>query len=199
MILSDTEIRRAIKKRQIIIEPYDPSCVGPNSYDLHMSNHMAVYESPTLDARIHNSVRHFEIPPEGFVLQPGKLYLCSTVEYTENPKYVPILDGKSSVGRLGICINSAAGTGDIGFCNHWTLHLSAISPVRVYAGMPIGQLLFYKIKGKVSVPYNKIGSSKYSIKRTPLPQESMMWKNKFFKENSLPCPTPAPQPVASTN
>jgi dCTP deaminase len=181
MILSDSAILKAIKKKEIIIEPFNPKCVGPNSYDLHMSGHLAEYESPTLDAKVHNAVRHFEIPEDGFVLLPGHLYLCSTVEYTENPKFVPILDGKSSVGRLGICINSAAGTGDVGFCNHWTLHLSVILPVRVYAGMPIGQLLFYKVKGRVSVPYNKIGSSKYSVKRTDLPQESMMWKNKFFK------------------
>ncbi|MEK6811140.1 MAG: hypothetical protein AABX96_01375, partial [Nanoarchaeota archaeon] len=89
--------------------------------------------------------------------------------------HVPFLDGKSSIGRLGIDIHATAGKGDVGFCNHWTLELSVKRPVIVYPGMPIGQLIYFKVKGKVINPYNKKPSSKYSGKQ-PLPVESMLWK-----------------------
>lgn len=180
MLLSDSAILAAIENKDIVIEPFNRAALGSNSYDIHLSKHLAVYEDEVLDAARPAKVRRMEIPAEGFVLQPGKLYLGSTLEYTENHKFVPILDGKSSTGRLGICINLTAGTGDIGFCNHWTLNLTCMLPVRIYAGMPIGQLLFFEVAGAVSNPYDKKAGAKYNANRTPTPQESMMWKNKFF-------------------
>ena len=126
----------------------------------------------------HNEVKHFEIPEDGIVLQPGKTYLGSTIEYTETREFVPFLEGKSSVGRLGIDIHATAGKGDVGFCNHWTLEISVSQPVRVYSGMPIGQLIYFKVEGKVEVDYSSKDSAKYN-QRTPRPVESMMWKNSF--------------------
>ena len=111
----------------------------------------------------------------GIILNPNEIYLSATEEYTETHNHVPFLDGKSSVGRLGIDIHSTAGKGDVGFCNYWTLELSVKRPVRVYQGMPIGQLIYFKVKGKVITPYNKKPSSKYSGKQ-PIPVESMLWK-----------------------
>ena len=73
----------------------------------------------------------------------------STLEYTETRRFVPFLEGKSSVGRLGIDIHATAGKGDVGFCNHWTLEISVSQPVRVYAGMPIGQLIYFLVEGEV--------------------------------------------------
>ena len=110
-------------------------------------------------------------------MNPGKTYLGSTQEYTETRKYVPFLEGKSSVGRLGIDIHATAGKGDVGFCNHWTLEISVSQPVRVYAGMPIGQLIYFKVDGEVE-DYASKSSAKYN-QRTPKPVESMMWKNSF--------------------
>ena len=78
----------------------------------------------TLDAKKHNKVTHFEIPDDGYVLQPGVLYLGVTEEYTETHAHVPFLEGKSSIGRLGIDIHATAGKGDVGFCNCWTLEIS---------------------------------------------------------------------------
>lgn len=178
MILSDKKILEAIESGDIIIEPYDRACLGTNSYDVHLGKWLANYRDPVLDARSHNQIDHFEIPEEGFILRPGVLYLGVTQEYTETHHAVPFLEGKSSVGRLGIDIHATAGKGDVGFCNHWTLEISATQPVRVYAGMPIGQLIYFMVEGDIERFYNKKSDAKYNT-RTDRPVESMMWKNKF--------------------
>lgn len=178
MILSDSSILDAISCNDIVIEPYDRNCLGTNSYDVHLSKFLACYIDEIIDAKKHNQVEHFEIPTEGIVLNPGKTYLGSTEEYTETRRFVPFLEGKSSVGRLGIDIHATAGKGDVGFCNHWTLEISVSQPVRVYGGMPIGQLIYFKVDGEVEVDYASKSSAKYN-QRTPRPVESMMWKNSF--------------------
>ena len=178
MILSDAKILAAINVGDIVIEPYDRENLGSNSYDVHLAPHLARYNTEVLDARQHNQVTHFQIGAEGIVLEPGILYLGSTLEYTETFNYVPFLEGKSSVGRLGIDIHATAGKGDVGFCNHWTLEISVTMPVRVYAGMPIGQLIYFQVEGEVLRPYDKKKSAKYT-QRNVQPVESMMWKNKF--------------------
>jgi dCTP deaminase len=123
-------------------------------------------------------VDHFEIGDEGFVIQPGELYLGVTIEYTETYCAVPFLEGKSSVGRLGIDIHATAGKGDVGFCNTWTLEISCVKPVRIYAGMPIGQLIYFTVNGEIRNLYHSKQGAKYAT-RTVRPVESMMWKNKF--------------------
>lgn len=178
MILSDTKILEAIASGDIVIEPYDRACLGTNSYDVHLGKYLANYRDPILDARKHNEIDIFEIPEDGFVLKPGVLYLGVTQEYTETHHAVPFLEGKSSVGRLGIDIHATAGKGDVGFCNHWTLEISATQPVRVYAGMPIGQLIYFLVEGDIERFYNKKSDAKYNA-RTDRPVESMMWRNRF--------------------
>jgi dCTP deaminase len=178
MILSDRSILEAISKNDIVIEPYSRDCLGTNSYDVHLSKYLACYIDEIIDAKKHNQVKHFEISDDGIVLSPGKTYLGSTEEYTETREYVPFLEGKSSVGRLGIDIHATAGKGDVGFCNHWTLEISVSQQVRVYAGMPIGQLIYFMVDGQVEVDYAAKSSAKYNL-RTPKPVESMMWQNSF--------------------
>jgi dCTP deaminase len=178
MILTDVQILKAIQRGDIVITPFDRAKLGTNSYDVHLSHHFAVYIDPELDAKKHNQIRHFEIGPEGFVIRPGELYLGVTMEYTETHCAVPFLEGKSSVGRLGIDIHATAGKGDVGYCNTWTLEISCVKPVRVYGGMPIGQLIYFGVDGDIENPYNKKPGAKYN-ERTSLPLESMMWKNKF--------------------
>ncbi|GIV50148.1 MAG: dCTP deaminase [Candidatus Kapaibacterium sp.] len=180
MILSDTEILRHIEQGTIVIEPFRRECLGTNSYDVHLGKTLAVYRDALLDARRHNPVDYIEIPDDGYVLEPHRFYLGVTEEYTETHLHVPFLEGKSSVGRLGIDIHATAGKGDVGFCNHWTLEISVKQPVRVYAGMPIGQLIYFEVRGTVGTPYDRKASAKYQ-KRSPLPVESMMWRN--FTEN----------------
>ncbi len=176
-MLSDKEILKKIKEEKIIIKPFEENKLGSNSYDVHLSKHLAVYQDKILDAKKHNKIRHFEIPKDGFLLKPGELYLGSTAEYTETKDTVPILDGKSSTGRLGMDIHATAGIGDVGFCGHWTLEISVIKPVYVYPNMPIGQLIYHQV-GEVNNDYNKKKDAKYN-KQSILPKESMMWKNKF--------------------
>lgn len=178
MILSDHAIRQHLATGAILIEPYDESCLGTNSYDVHLGAPLATYRDAVLDAKKHNEIDHFEIPPEGFVLQPGNTYLGITAEYTETHKHVPFLEGKSSVGRLGIDIHATAGKGDVGFCNQWTLEISVSQSVRVYAGMPIGQLIYFEVSGEIDTLYSDKSSAKYNT-RSGLPTESMMWKNEF--------------------
>lgn len=178
MILSDSKILEAIATGQIVIEPFDRACLGTNSYDVHLGKTLALYRDQVLDARKHNPIDYLEIPAEGLVLHPGILYLGVTAEYTETHHAVPFLEGKSSVGRLGIDIHATAGKGDVGFCNTWTLEISCTQPVRVYAGMPIGQLIYFLVEGPIERYYQHKQDAKYN-ERTTKPVESMMWKNKF--------------------
>lgn len=178
MILSDKKILEAIQTGSIVIDPFDRACLGTNSYDVHLGKNLAVYRDRILDAKKHNPIEHFEIPKEGFVIEPGTLYLGVTQEYTETHQAVPFLEGKSSVGRLGIDIHATAGKGDVGFCNTWTLEISCTQPVRIYEGMPIGQLIYFMVEGAIENYYNQKSDAKYN-QRTVRPVESMMWKNKF--------------------
>ncbi|MFT4522185.1 MAG: dCTP deaminase [Bacteroidia bacterium] len=178
MILSDKRILEEIEKGTILIEPYREDCLGTNSYDVHLGKWLATYDSRVLDSKAHNTIKHFEIPEEGFVLQPGTLYLGVTEEYTETHAHVPFLEGKSSTGRLGIDIHATAGKGDVGFCNTWTLEISCAQSVRIYKGMPIGQLIYFVVEGEIGMMYNKKANAKYN-NRTIKPVESMMWKNRF--------------------
>lgn len=176
MILSDKKILDEIQKGNIVIEPFKREKLGTNSYDVNLGKWLAVYEDEILDAKAHNKIRTFEIPDEGFILQPSKLYLGVTEEYTETRNYVPFLEGKSSIGRLGIDIHATAGKGDAGFCNTWTLEISVKMPVKIYKGMPIGQLIYFEMDGDIEIPYDKKKNAKYN-QRTEFPVESMMFKN----------------------
>ena len=178
MILSDTRILEEIAKETIKIIPYQRDCLGSNSYDVHLGKHLATYVNNELDAKKHNAIIHFDIPEEGMVLLPHVFYLGVTLEYTETHAHVPFLEGKSSTGRLGIDIHATAGKGDVGFCGNWTLEISVKQPVRIYAGMPIGQLIYFPVDGEIEIKYNEKKNAKYSGQPNK-PVESMMWKNVF--------------------
>src|SRR5688500_16778789 len=178
MILSDKRILEEIDKGKILIEPFRKECLGTNSYDVHLGKYLATYNDRVLDAKTHNRIEEFKIPEDGIVLQPGVLYLGVTEEYTETHSHVPFLEGKSSAGRLGIFIHATAGKGDVGYCNTWTLEITVIQAIRVYAGMPIGQLIYFNVEGEIENLYKDKRNAKYNG-RTVKPIESMMWKNKF--------------------
>jgi dCTP deaminase len=161
MILSDTRILEEVEKGRIVIRPFRPDCLGSNSYDVHLGPYISTYTDPALDARKANPIVEVKMPKTGFALVPGQLYLGVTEEYTETHGFVPFLEGKSSVGRLGIDIHSTAGKGDEGFCNYWTLEMSVKVPVRIYPGMPIGQLIYFEISGHVRRGYDTKKDAKY--------------------------------------
>lgn len=112
MILSGKEIHKHIGGK-IVIEPFDEKKLNPNSYNLTLADELLVYDQPVLDMKRPNPTSHLTIPEEGMVLQPHRLYLGRTEEYTRTEGYVPMLEGRSSTGRLGLFIHVTAGFGDV--------------------------------------------------------------------------------------
>ena len=156
MILSGKEIKNRLGK-EIKIEPYNETQLNPNSYNLRLHNELLVYEDSTLDMKKENKYKSIIIPPEGIVLEPNKLYLGRTIEYTETDKFVPMLEGRSSIGRLGLFVHVTAGFGDVGFRGYWTLEIHCIQPIRVYADVEICQIYYHSIDGE----YSTYSSGKY--------------------------------------
>ena len=157
MILSGKEIEKEIDRGNIVIEPFDRRRLNPNSYNLSLHDELMVYKGETLDMRTPNETETLAIPPEGLLLAPGRLYLGRTEEYTRTEGFIPMLEGRSSIGRLGICIHVTAGFGDVGFAGYWTLEIFCIQPVRVYAGVEICQIYYHTISGD----YEPYRSGKY--------------------------------------
>lgn len=153
-MLTGNEIRIQIESGGIVVRPYDETCIGPNSYDVHLGDRLVVYREAILDARRENRTRELRIPDDGLVLYPGRLYLGRTVEYTESPNFIPMYEGRSSLGRLGITSHITAGFGDIGFKGSWTLEITVVQPVRIYKGMRFGQLYWHKPDGAVVQRYS---------------------------------------------
>ena len=149
MILSGHEISNRLGK-DIVIEPFDASRLNPNSYNLALHDELMTYEEVVLDMRKANRVRRIAIPPEGLVLNPNQLYLGRTAELTETHNLVPMIEGRSSVGRLGLFVHVTAGFGDVGFCGYWTLEMFAVQPVRIYPGVPICQIFYHEIAGDIT-------------------------------------------------
>lgn len=156
MILSGLEIKNKLGK-EIIIEPFSERQLNPNSYNLRLSNELLVYNNDVLDMKKPNEDSRICIPKEGLCLSPGRLYLGRTMEYTQTENYVPMLEGRSSIGRLGMFIHVTAGFGDVGFCGYWTLEIYCIHPVKIYPGVEICQIYYHGIEGK----YEKYKSGKY--------------------------------------
>lgn len=154
MILTGNEIKLQRAAKSIVIEPFDERQLGANSYNVRLADELLAYKDAVLDSRLDNRFGRLKIPKEGLVLVPGRLYLGKTVEYTETHDLVPMLEGRSSGGRLGISIHATAGFGDIGFCGNWTLEISCVQPVRIYAGMEIGQIYFLQPYGEILTRYN---------------------------------------------
>ena len=169
-ILSGLEIRKHIGK-EIQISDFDPKRLNPNSYNLRLADELLVYDTDALDMKQDNPHHTFKITDEGFVMQPGKLYLGRTMERTITDKYVPMLEGRSSVGRLGITIHVTAGFGDVGFNGFWTLELSCVQPVRIYPGVEIGQIYYHTIEGE----YEKYTRGKYQGNNGI--QASRLWRD----------------------
>ena len=146
MILSGKEIQRHIGK-EIIIEPFDQSRVNPNSYNLTLHNELLVYENHELDMKKLNPTKRITIPEEGLVLEPNRLYLGRTNEFTKTEGFVPMLEGRSSTGRLGLFIHVTAGFGDVGFAGYWTLEIFGIQPIRIDPNAEICQIYYHSIEG----------------------------------------------------
>ena len=156
MILTGKEIERRLGN-DIIIEPYVAEQLNPNSYNLRLHNELLIYKGDILDPKENNKTETLVIPEEGLVLEPGQLYLARTLEYTETQGLVPMILGRSSVGRLGITVHITSGFGDVGFCGYWTLQLTCVKKVRIYPNMKICQIFYHNVLGE----YDNYSSKKY--------------------------------------
>lgn len=175
MILTGRQILEARAQGQIRIDPWSEDQLNPNSYNLRLGEDLAVYVDRKLDMAKPNAIEFLKIPAEGLLLEPGRLYLGRTLEYTETRGLVPMLEGRSSVGRLGLFVHVTAGFGDIGFCGFWTLEISCIQPVRIYAGVEICQIFYHTVSGA----HDSYDTGKYQ--RNAGIQPSMLWKD-FIKD-----------------
>lgn len=173
MILSGKEINRRLGQ-DIIIEPFNEEQLGPNSYNLRVHRELLVYTEPVLDMKKRNNVASIVIPQEGLVLEPGKLYLGRTIEYTKTDMLVPMLEGRSSIGRLGLFIHITAGFGDVGFSGYWTLEMFCVHPVRIYPGVEICQIFYHTIEGAFERYSSKGKYGKYQNNQGIQP--SMLYK-----------------------
>ena len=149
MILTGSEILKNVQEKKIEIDPFDEKMVNPNSYNFTLGNRLMVYNNYVLDAKKENDVREIIIPESGITLAPGYIYLGHTREIIGSDYFVPIIRGRSSIGRLGLFTNITADLIDIGSINQLTLQLNAVQPVTVYPGMQIGQVTFWTTLGKI--------------------------------------------------
>ena len=170
MILTGSAIANCVNNGEIIIEPYDSANLNPNSYNFHLGDYVLVYEEDVLDAKVKQNTRKIEIPDNGLILYPNRLYLGYIKEKMGSEKYVPIINGRSSTGRLGLFVHITANLIDIGSINNWTLQMHAVQPVKIYKDMLIGQVTFWKAYGKIEL-YN----GKY--KGSTGPMESQVWRD----------------------
>ena len=220
MKLTGPEIQRRVNAGSIVIDPFDPAHLNPNSYNLTLDKTLLVYETAidvqelqrwshtrnrdlatlrmdpqqerdrkasffpngvtphpelapwedVLDCKKDNPTYEIEIPESGVVLIPGRLYLGSTLEYTETHGLVPCIDGRSSIGRLGISIHATAGFGDVGFRGTWCLEIAVVEPVRIYHGMQFCQISYESVLGEIQ----EYKSKKYQGQRGP--RASQIWK-----------------------
>jgi dCTP deaminase len=149
MILTGPQIELERRNGRLHISPWTPAHVSPNSYDFRLGDTLLAYRNYVLDCRKKNPTETLTIPEEGLVLHAGRIYLGHTIEVMGSEHYVPIIRGRSSVARLGLFIHVTADLIDIGSINQWTLQLHAVQPVRVYRGMRIGQVTFWRPEGRV--------------------------------------------------
>ncbi|MCD4644865.1 deoxycytidine triphosphate deaminase [Bacillus mycoides] len=174
MILTGPQIMEESFNGNIVIEPLIPEQCNPNSYNFRLGTTLRVYDQFPLDPKVPNKFREIEIPPEGYVLEPNRLYLGCTMEVMGSENYAPTFAARSSVARLGLFINLSASLGDIGFIGQWTLQLFAIHALRVYPGMKIGQIMWWKPEGEISLYEGKYQGSQG-------PRSTLIYKD--FEQN----------------
>ncbi|ARA80962.1 dCTP deaminase [Pseudomonas ficuserectae] len=190
MILTGSEIENRVRSGEIVISPFSHENVNPNSYNFRLHDQMKVYEDDVIDVRTEASTRTIEIGPEGYELQPMKLYLASTIETMGSTHFVPTYAARSSIARLGMFINLSAPLGDIGFVGRWTLQLYALNRIRVYPGMNIGQMMFWNVKGDI-----ELYSGKYQGATEAFASRIFMDFEKTPRPQPLVVPNLAPFPV----
>ena len=174
VILNGGAILQAVVSGEIEIDPFSEDQLNSDSYDLRLGVEVLTYDFSELpyDVREEPRTKHEIISPYGYVIRPGVGYLMSTRERVKTNTFVPVLDGKSSVARLFVSIHQCAGFGDRGFDGQFTLEVTTIYPIRLYAGMRIGQMRFHVSSG----PDTKLYDGNYKGDGARGPVASRTWK-----------------------
>ncbi len=159
MILSGEKIKKEVKNGKIVIFPFNQNNINPNSYNYTLDDYIKVYKEDILDPKKKMITKTIKIPKDGLVLEPNKLYLGCTKEVIGSNYYVPTITGRSSTGRLGLFVQITSELVDIGFKGKLTLQFCATQPVKIYSGMKIGQIMFWKVLGKVELYNGKYQNS----------------------------------------
>jgi dCTP deaminase len=141
MILTRSAILTAVRRGDIVIDPFDPERVSPNAYDWRLGDRIRVCDGD-LDAAAARRLLEISVPPTGLVLRPGRLYLGVTHERTCSERYAQLINGDHTVGGLGIWVHVSAPLGHMGHAIHWTLEIQVARPVRVYPRMTFGKIVF---------------------------------------------------------
>jgi dCTP deaminase len=149
MILTGPEIVHQRELGRIRIDPFSPDQVNPNSYNFKLGRVVKWYKNRFLDPKVKQETIAIDIPEDGIILDPNKIYLGHTDEVMGSDHFVPIIRGRSSMARIGLFVHITADLIDIGSHNQWTLQLHAVQPVRIYSGMLIGQVTFWCVKGEI--------------------------------------------------
>ena len=170
MILSGLKIKEEVLNKKITINPFDENDINPNSYNYTLGDYVKVYKNKVLDVKHKQEVEIIPIPEEGLLLEPNKVYLGFTKETIGSNYYVPVITGRSSTGRLGLFVQITSDLVDIGFTGRLTLQLHATQPVKIYKGMKIGQITFWKVFGSVDLYKGKYQNSNE-------PRESEVWRD----------------------
>lgn len=169
-MLSGKKIKEEVMNNKITIEPFIEGHLSPDSYNFRLGDYLYVFDEDVLDCKKEAKVKKIDIPDEGLVLEPDKLYLGYTVETIGSDYYIPIITSRSSVMRLGLTVVTSTALIDVGFLGNITLQLHTIHPIKVYKGMEIGQIMFFPIEGDYEL-YN----GKYKNSVGPIP--SKIWKD----------------------
>ncbi len=173
MILTGHEIKQQMKIGNIFVTEFDEHRLNPNSYNLRLSSELRVYDNTAgyMDINKENDTISMNIPSEGYALLPGILYLARTVEYTETHRFVPMLEGRSSLARLGLSVHITAGFGDIGYCGVWTLEMSVIQPLIIYPNVEVAQIYYVKPCGDIETTYHGKYQGSHVIKPSKMYEE----------------------------
>lgn len=172
MILSGNSFKQEIELGNIVISPFHEKYVNPNSYDLHLGKSLYRLDDEEVDPLKDHKWFEFNLLERDTIIQPGKLYLAHTIEVAGSTVYIPKIEGKSTLARLGLSIHLTAGYGDIGFIGSWTLEITTVKPFILRYGMPICQIEFDVIKGDKHIFYNGKYNSQTGV---GLPQKRTDW------------------------
>ena len=153
-MLSGEEIKRRMETGDILITPQDNIVINPNSVNLSLNKNIGYYKDPILDIKKDNPIENITINDDGIILYPDKIYVARSNEWTETQNLIPMMSGRSSLGRLGYHVHCSAGMGSIGYKGYWHMGVRPTMPIKVYENMKCCQIYYFTAEGEITNTYN---------------------------------------------